>query len=186
MKARNANVLFALWVIALVGCATAKEQPEEVMNKDAFNAYFADQRACAGYVDELVRPTAKVLSAVSTIADMRQALERNHDDRFAALVIEVQRRSAVIDPVDPARETDQLKLARYLDEQMSSLPDFTASRCGTDTREAVMESLYLGIGGEASPVAAQLRRNGATGSWSQRWMLLASLLAHEIAPNALK
>jgi len=83
--------------------------------------------------------------------------------------------------LDPQRQSDQLKVAKQLFEVLSERPDFEASSCGSDVREFVMESLYIGIGGEDAPVSNELRQRGIEGGWEQRWVLLTSLMAGVIS-----
>jgi hypothetical protein len=183
MKARCCFAFLVLFGFSLVGCAA--EQRDEELNADAFNAHFADQRACGIYIDHLVRPLTKALAAEATVEGMRSLLQENASDRFAALVARVQGRAAKDGPLDPRREADQLKVTGYLFDELSKLPDFEQSRCSTDVREAVMEALYLGIGGQDARVIEQLLRAGAKGNWEQRWVLLTALMAGTLAPGSI-
>jgi len=183
MKNRCCFAFIFLCAFALSGCTS--EQRGEEMNDDAFNAHFADQRKCARFIESLVHPSTKALAAESTVEGMRSLLQGNLSDRFAALVVRVQDRAAKDDPIDPRREADQLKVAGYLFEEISKLSGFEQSRCSADVREAVMEALYLGIGGQDALVVEQLRRAGAKGSWEQQWVLLTALMAGALAPGTI-
>lgn len=167
--------LFVLLASSMAGCASESQIRE--LDPHAFSQHFAAQRACKVYVDSLVMPAAEKLSAKRTPEEMRVWLSEHPDNAFSELVTRVQDDTVAQGALDPRRESDQLAVTMRLFEVLRGRPDFEASSCGSDVREFVMESLYLGLGGEDAPVAAELRQRGIEDSWEQRWVLLASLMA---------
>lgn len=163
------------------GCAATPRA--QVLDPDSFNAHFADQRNCAQYVNSLVSPVVAPLAGMATVDGMRMWLRQNPEFDFAKIVLRIQDRTAKERPVDPKSEDDQLKVVGHLSQELARLPGFERSGCGPDVREAIMESLYLGVGGKRALVAQQLSRNGVSGSWEQRWVLLTALLAGELDPQ---
>jgi len=175
--------LLMLLANSMAGCASESQIRE--LDPGAFSGHFSAQRTCRAYVDSLVAPAAKKISAKRTPEEMRVWLhEHQDDDALAELVARVQRDTAIHGALDPRRESDQLKVTMRLFEVLRQRPDFEASSCGSDVREFVMESLYLGIGGEDSPVADELRQRGIEGNWEQRWVLLTSLMAGVVATGS--
>lgn len=174
--------LIMLLASSMAGCASEHQVRE--LDADAFSGHFSAQRACKAYIDSLVAPAAEKLSEKRTPEQMRAWLHEHRDeDAFSELVARVQNDTVALGALDPRRESDQLKVTMRLSEALRERPDFEASSCGSDVREFVMESLYLGVGGEDAPVADELRQRGIDGSWDQRWVLLTSLMAGVVATN---
>ena len=161
------------------GCAS--EAPIGQIDADAFSKHFAAQRACKKYVAALVGPAAEALSAKKTLGEMRAWLREHSDDEFSKLATRVQALTAVQGSLDPQSKIDQRKVVMLIFKVLSERTDFEGSSCGPDVREFVAESLYLGLGGETSEVAAELHRRGVEGGWEQRWVLLTSLMAGALA-----
>lgn len=142
----------------MAGCVS--EPPTRELDAEAFSGHFAAQRTCKAYIDSLVVPAARKLSTERSPEEIRTWLRDHRGGAFSELVEQVQRKTAALGTLDPRRESDQIKVAGQLFDVLSERPDFPASSCGTDVREFVMESLYLGLGGEDAPVATELRRRG--------------------------
>lgn len=174
--------LLMLLASSMAGCASESQIRE--LDPDAFSRHFSAQRACMAYIDSLVAPIAEKLSAKRTPEEMRAWLHEHQDNAFSELVARVQRDTVAQGALDPRRQSDQIKVTMRLFEVLRERPDFQASSCGSDVREFVMESLYLGIGGERAPVVNELRQRGIEGSWEQRWVLLTSLMAGVVATNS--
>lgn len=174
------------FILILLGCVSAyAESPAErpAVDLDAFNAHFADERNCARYVNRMVNAVVAPLAEMSSVGDMRRWLRQHPESDFAGIVLGIQGRTAKEGPMDPRRESDQRKVLGHLWQDLARLPGFDRSGCGADVREAIMESLYLGMGGRDALVVQQLSRNGVSGSWEQRWVLLTALLAGELDPQ---
>ena len=183
MRMMRALFLLVLLASSMAGCASENQIRE--IDPDAFSGHFSAQRTCKVYIDSLVAATAEKLAMKRTSEEMRAWLhDHQDDDAFAKLVARVQRDTVVHGALDPRRESDQLKVAMRLFEVLRERPDFEESSCGSDVREFVMESLYLGIGGEDAPVADELRQRGIEGSWEQRWVLFTSLMAGVVATSS--
>lgn len=165
-----------LVAISMSGCASEPRVQE--LDADAFSGHFQALRTCKSYISSLVAPAARELSTNSTPEAMRGWINQHKDnDAFAELAVRVQNRTRALGTLDPRRESDQLVVTTRLFEALSERPDFGSSLCGSDVGELVMESLYLGVGGENSSIAEELRRLGIEGSWAQRWALLTFLMA---------
>jgi hypothetical protein len=176
-------VLIACLCFCLVlGGCSRQEQREEGMSSELFNAHFSDLRTCSVYIDRLVQPVAKEIGAQSTVQGMRGAVALDHKRSFSLLVARVQERSRKDGTTDPGRESDQIKLTKYLYDELKMVPDFDESRCSVDAREAVMESLYQGVGGDAAPAVVALRTVYPGQDSKIRWVLLTGLLGGEIVP----
>ena len=182
MKTMRYVFLLTLLASSMTGCA--RESQIRELDPEAFSGHFTAQRACKAYIGSLVAPTAEKLSVMRTPEEMRAWLHEHQDeDAFSELVVRVQSETILLGVLDPRRESDQLKVTMRLFDALKERPDFESSSCGSDVREFVMESLYLGVGGEDAPVADELRQRGIEGSWEQRWVLLTSLMAGVVATN---
>lgn len=176
--------IFPLMLItmSMAGCASDSRVRE--IKHDAFSKHFRDQGKCKAYIDSLAAPAADKISAKRSPEEMRVWFREHQDeDAFSRLVIAVQRATEVHGELHPRRESDQLKVTMELFEVLKSRPDFELSSCGAGVREFVMESLYLGLGGESSPVVDELRQRGVESSWEQRWVLLTLLMAGAVADS---
>lgn len=89
----------------------------------------------------------------------------------------MQKSTLPLGGLDPRLESSQLKVVSHLSEVMRECLNFDKSECGPSVHEAVMESIYLGLGGENSLVANYLQERGIDGGWEQRWVLLTWLMA---------
>lgn len=175
--------LFPVLLVALAaGCAGRADERD--IDAAAFQRHFADQRACRAFVDAIVLPAAAPMAAAPTPEAMRAWLRAHPGLAFSALVARVQLATAGAGPLDPAIDADQMVVARALEAALEDAPGYSASGCGPAAREIVMESLYLGLGGDASPVAAELRRRGVVDGHDGRRVLLASLMAGEVAAGS--
>jgi hypothetical protein len=170
--------LFLLLLALAAGCAGRADERD--IDAEAFRRHFADQRACRAFVDAIVLPAATPMAAMPTPEAMRAWLREQPGLAFAGLVARVQAATAAAGPLDPALEADQLAVASHLETALQAEPGFAASGCGPAVREIVMESLYLGLGGDAAPVAAELRRRGVDSGHARRRVLLAALMAGEV------
>lgn len=176
-------ILFlAPWISACAGQTTSDELE---LDPTALNAHFADQQKCGRYVESLVRPVVQALRKQSTIQEMRDWLRDHPQENFSKLVLRIQQLTTAEGPIDPRSESDQLRVTQLLWTEMGILPGFDQASCGPDVREAVMESFYLGLGGSKAQVNLQLRRNGVTGAWEQRWVLITALMAGCLDPDSI-
>jgi hypothetical protein len=175
MRATRYSFTLILLAISMFGCAGELEVRE--LDPNAFSRHFVAQQACMSYVDSLVAPAIKQLSLMRNPEDMRAWISEHPRNSFSELVAQVQRNTMAQGALNPRIEADQIKVAAQLFEVMKMRADFEKSSCGPDVREHVMESLYLGLGGESSLVSAEFRRRGIGDSWEQRWVLLTILMA---------
>lgn len=182
MRARRRLGLRMLLACSMTGCASDHQVHE--LDPDEFSMHFSSQRSCKKYIDTIVIPTAQKISAKETREEMRAWLHNHPDDAFSELVARVQSDTLAHGALNPRRESDQMRVSMQLYEALRERPGFEASLCGPDVREFVMESLYMGVGGESAPVVAELRRRGIEDSWEQRWVLLTSLMAGDLATSA--
>lgn len=177
-------LLLSLGVGGASGCAS--NEHSGYLDEDAFSRHFAGQESCMRYVNSTVGPASERLSAFRMPEEMRSWINDNEGrDPFARLVKRMQRETAELGVIDPRQEADQLAVTSRIFAALEEDADFRSSSCGADVREFFMESLYRGVGGEAAPVAEEIRRRGTGDVTEQRWVLLTALMAGSISFSSL-
>lgn len=177
------NKIPFLLVVTLValssGCAAAQTPPE--LNAGAFKAHFADEEKCSAFIEGLVSPAAMDMASLRSVNDMRLWVASHPKDPFANLVTEVQSATKKYGALHPEQESDQIKVTKSLYAKLKMLSGFSGSGCGPDVREAVMDTLYNGIGGAHSFIVAELEKNNIKEPSEQRWVLLTAMMAGKLS-----
>lgn len=175
MKKISIYIYILIFTSLISGCMG--EGGIREIDSGKFINYSSAQVACKNYIESLITPVTNNISTKKTLWEMRAWIDENQEYDFSRIVRQVQNQTKKYNLIDPKNELDQMKVAAILFDVLSVRSDFKESMCGPDVREYVMESIYLGIGGEDSVVSQDFSRNGIDDSWKQRWILMTMLMA---------
>lgn len=164
-------LVLLVFLISIGACASQSRSDAPA----SLEPFSASMRSCKASMDEQVLPIATEMASIESVAEMRHWIDVDHSHYFSSVIRKVRSRTVAMGRIDPIVAADQIRVIQALSDELERDANFPA--CGADVRDYVMESLFVGLGGERALVMNELRKDGVTAVAEQKWVLLTALLA---------